>query len=159
MAITLWIIAALCIALGLFGTLLPILPGGPLVFLGVLLGAWADHFARVGLWTLLGCAALMVIGLVVDLLATFFGAKRSGASKAALTGTVLGSLVGVFFVPLGILLGPLVGALLGQYYTDRDLLRAGKVGLGTWLGLVVGTVVKLALNCAMILLFLVVYLW
>lgn len=153
----LWIIAVILVLVGLAGTVLPALPGAPLVFLGLLLAAWADGFQKVG-WFPLTLLGILTAGtFVVDFLATSLGAKRVGASYLAVGGAVVGTIVGLFLGVPGLLLGPFVGAVLGEYIARRDLRQAGKVGLGTWLGLVLGTAAKLGLIFLMIGLFVFAY--
>lgn len=149
-ATLLFLLAALLVLVGLAGTLLPALPGAPLVFAGLLLAAWADGFAHVGAATLVVLAVLAVASLGADLAATALGAKRAGASSRALVGAVLGTLIGLFFGIPGLLLGPFLGAALGEWTAHRELRRAGRVGLATWLGLLLGSAVRLALACAML---------
>src|SRR5690606_8730881 len=132
------------------GVVLPALPGVPLVFLGLLLAAWADGFSHVGWPVLLLLAGLTTLSLVADLLATVLGAQRVGASRQALWGTFSGSLAGLLFMPWGLLLGPLLGALLGEYWHGRQLGHATRVGLGTWLGIVLGAALKMGLALAML---------
>lgn len=153
----LWIIAVILVIVGLAGTVLPALPGAPLVFLGLLLAAWADGFQKVG-WFPLTILGILTAGtFAVDFLATSLGAKRVGASYLAIGGAVVGTIVGLFLGIPGLLLGPFVGAVAGEYIARRDLRQAGKVGLGTWLGLVLGTAAKLGLIFLMIGLFVFAY--
>ena len=149
----LYLVAALCIALGIAGIVLPTLPGIPLVFLGLLLAAWADGFVHVGWPVLAVLAVLTVLSFVVDILATVVGAQRVGASRKALWGTFIGSIAGLFFMPIGLFLGPLLGALVGEYWHSRELGRSTKVGLATWLGILLGMALKVALLVAMLGLF------
>jgi uncharacterized protein YqgC (DUF456 family) len=146
----LWIVAFALIAVGVAGTVLPALPGAILVFAGVLLAAWIDGFARVSGWTVAVVGVLTLLAWATDYVAAALGAKRVGASGAAVWGAALGTLAGVFTGFVGLLFLPLVGAAIGQYYAERDLRRAGHVGVATWIGLLVGTAVKLALVFAMV---------
>lgn len=152
----LWYLLALLLALaGLAGTILPALPGIPLVFAGMLLAAWADGFERIGLATLAVLAALTLLSLLLDFWATAMGARRVGASGRALTGAVLGTFVGMFFGIAGVFLGPFLGAVAGELLHLRSLDRRGigraaKVGAGTWMGIVVAVGLKLTLAFAMI---------
>ncbi|GAP66217.1 hypothetical protein MBSD_n1520 [Mizugakiibacter sediminis] len=150
MTIALFALAALLILLGLAGVVLPALPGVPLMFAGMLLAAWADGFRHVGALTLTVLGLLAVLALLVDFAAGALGAKRVGASGLALLGATLGTVVGLFFGIPGLLLGPFVGALLGELLAGGSVLRAANVGAGTWLGLLLGTLVKLALSFAML---------
>jgi len=149
----LYLLAVVSILVGVAGIVLPALPGVPLVFLGLLLAAWAEDFTTVGWPTLTALAALTVLSFVVDILATVVGAQRVGASRKALLGTFIGSFVGLLFMPIGLLAGPLLGALAGEYWHTRQLGRATRVGLATWMGILLGVALKLALVVAMLGLF------
>ena len=150
MTLLLWIAAVALIAIGVAGTILPAIPGVTLVFLGMLLGAWIDHFQRIPVWLVVIFAILTVVAWAVDYFAAAAGAKRVGASKLAVVGALVGTVAGIFIGFVGLLFMPLVGAALGEYVAQRDVRRAGTVGIATWLGLLVGTAVKLAIVFAMI---------
>ncbi|MFO7708300.1 MAG: DUF456 domain-containing protein [Desulfobacterales bacterium] len=152
------VLSALCILFGLAGTLLPGLPGAPLVFGGLVLAAWADGFQNVGVSTLLVLAALTVLAFLMDYIAAGLGAQRAGASRKALIGAAIGTLVGMFFGLVGILIGPFIGAATGEYLSRRDLLRAGQVGVWAWVGFVLGSLVKLVLAFTMVGIFILAYL-
>lgn len=141
------------IVIGIVGTIVPLIPGSPLIFLGVLLFSWYGHFQEVGLLTVGVIGALTLLSLAVDFVATALGAKKCGASGAAALGAMLGTIVGIFFALPGIIIGPFVGAVLGEMLSGRHLLTASKAGFGTWLGLLLGTVVKVALASIMVGLF------
>jgi uncharacterized protein YqgC (DUF456 family) len=148
---SLWFaLAAILIVVGFIGTIVPALPGVPLVFAGMLLAAWADGFQHVGLWTLIGLGVLTAIAVVVDFLAGLAGAKRVGASKLALIGAAVGTLIGIFFGIVGLLLGPFLGALIGELAAGSTLQRATNVGVGAWIGFLLGTVLKLGVCFAMV---------
>lgn len=149
-----YVLAVVLVVAGLVGTLLPALPGALFVFGGLFLAAWADDFARVGAVGLGIIAGLGLLALVVDLVASVLGAKRVGASPQALAGATLGGIVGIFLGIPGLILGPFAGAVAGELIARRDLLQAGKVGMGTWLGLVAAAIAKLVLAFLMIATFL-----
>jgi uncharacterized protein YqgC (DUF456 family) len=148
-----YVLAGLLILVGIAGTVLPALPGLPLVFAGMLLAAWAGNFQEVGWIPLLVLGLLTLLSLGIDFLATSLGAKRVGASKLAVAGAVLGTFAGLFFGPVGLFAGPFVGALGGELIHGREVRKATKVGFGTWLGIVFGIVLKLGLAFAMVGLF------
>lgn len=153
-----YLIAALLVLVGLAGTVLPALPGLPLMFGGMLLAAWAGGFAHVGAPTLAILAVLTLVSLAVDFWATAHGAKRVGASRMAMLGAAIGTLLGIFLGLPGLLLGPFAGAVAGELLHRRSLHaetlgHAAKVGAGTWLGILFGTALKLALAFAMLGLF------
>ncbi|TWT21789.1 MULTISPECIES: DUF456 domain-containing protein [Luteimonas] len=148
-------VAVLLVLLGLAGILLPAIPGLPLVFLGMLVAAWAGGFEQVGGWTLLVLAILTLVSIGIDFLASAAGARKVGASRLAVAGALLGTIVGLFFGFVGVFVGPFVGAVAGELAARRgvghgDIGQATKVGIGTWFGLFVGIVLKLTLAFAMI---------
>ncbi len=154
----LWILAVLLVLGGLVSLVLPVLPGVLLVFAGLFTAAWADGFVRVGWITLAVLGALTALSFVLDALAQAAGAKRAGASRQAVAGAVIGSVAGIFFGIIGIFAGPFLGAAAGEFLANRDLVKAGRVGYGTLLGIVLGAALKIALALAMIGLFVTVYL-
>jgi uncharacterized protein YqgC (DUF456 family) len=146
----LWIAAVTLIVIGVVGTVLPALPGAILVFGGILLAAWIDDFARIPAWLLVVLGVLTAAAWAVDYLAAAMGAKRAGASPWAIVGAGVGTLAGIFSGLWGLLFMPLVGAAIGEYLAQRDMRRAGKVGIATWIGLLVGTAAKVAIVFAMV---------
>ncbi len=151
------ILGAVLVVVGIVGTVLPALPGAPLVFLGLLLAAWAEGFEKVGWITLVVLGILTLLTLVIDVVATSLGAKRVGASWLALAGAGVGMIVGLFFSLPGIILGPFVGAVLGEYAARRNWAQARKAGFGAWLGLMVGVAGKLTLVFTMVGIFALAY--
>jgi uncharacterized protein YqgC (DUF456 family) len=145
-----FVFAAILVVLGLAGTILPVLPGTLLVFAGLFVAAWAEDFQRVGAvpLTIIGVLGLLAWG--ADFVGSLLGAKRVGASPLALVGAAAGGLIGVFFGVPGVIVGPFVGAVAGEWFARGRLRQAGKVGLGTWLGLLVAGVAKVALAFMMI---------
>ena len=154
MTILLWVLGVALVAVGLVGVVLPALPGSVLIFVGLLLAAWAEGFTRVGIGT------LVIIGLIgaasygVDFVAAAFGARKMGASKRAVVGAGLGTLLGLFAGLPGLIFGPLIGAILGELSAHRDWKRAGKAGMAAWIGFAIGTALKIAMAMSMIAIFL-----
>ncbi len=146
-------VAALLVLIGFAGIILPALPGVPLVFVGLLVAAWTEGFERVGWITLVVLGVLTVISIIIDVVSTVIGAQKVGASRLALIGSAVGTVVGLFFMPIGLFVGPFLGALGGEYLHGRELGQATKVGFGTWLGIVLGVAFKLGLGMAMIAVF------
>ena len=145
-----YVLAALLVLAGLAGAVLPALPGVPLVFAGLLMAAWADGFTRVGVITLVLLGLLTLISFAIDFAATAMGAKRVGATKLAVVGAALGTFAGVFLGIPGLILGPFVGAVLGEMLSHGEMQRATRAGVATWMGLLFGTLAKLALVFTMI---------
>jgi uncharacterized protein YqgC (DUF456 family) len=155
----LYVVGAVLIFAGLAGAVLPVLPGIPLLFGGIWLIAGVDRYRHIGLWWLLGIAAVGAIGLTLDLVAGALGAKRVGASSRAVWGALLGTAIGLFFGLPGLLLGPFVGAVLGELSAGNSVLRSAHVGIGAWIGLLFGTIIKLVSSLAMLGLFGVGWWW
>ena len=155
-SIMLWIIGAILTFTGLAGLLLPLVPGAPLLFLGLLLGAWAENFRYIGLWTLLLLAGMAALTYVVEFVASILGVKKYGGSRRAMVGAALGGIVGMFLGIPGILLGPFVGAVIGELSLQRSLDEASRAGFGTVVGLAIGVAGKLAIGIAMIGIFLLI---
>ena len=146
----LWLLAVALIVVGVVGTVLPAIPGATLVFAGIALAAWIGDFARIPVWIVVVAGVLAALTWVIDFAAASVGAKRVGASPWAIAGAALGTIAGVFTGLVGLLFLPLAGAAIGEFLAERDLLRAGKVGLATWLGIVIGTALKVAIVFAML---------
>lgn len=145
-----WLLASLVIIAGLAGTVVPALPGVPMVFLGLLLGAWIGDFELIGWGTIGVLAVLAAIAWVVDFLAGAAGARYLGASSRAFWGATIGAIVGIFFGLVGMLLGPFIGAVLGELSGGSNMVQSGKAGVGTWIGMVLATAVKLAIAFLMV---------
>lgn len=145
-----WILCVACVVAGFLGTMIPVIPGPPLILAGVLgIARWED-FATVGIVPVMIIGVLAVVTIIIDFASSYIGAKKVGASQAALLGSVIGSLAGIFFILPGLILGPFIGALLGEWWSSRSLPQATRVGVGTWIGMVVGAAAKLGLSLAMI---------
>ncbi len=148
-----YVVAGVLIVIGLLGTILPVLPGLPVMFAGMLLAAWAGDFTHIGAGTLTALGVLVLLSIGVDLASSILGAKRSGASNKGLWGAGIGGFAGIFFGVPGLVAGPFLGASLGEMVHGRAWRDASKIGLGTWLGILVGAVLKLMLALAMLVLF------
>ena len=149
----LWVVAVVLIVAGVAGTILPALPGTALAFAGILLAAWIDDFSRVTGWTVMICGLLMLLAWGADYASAMVGARRAGASTLAVAGAAIGTVAGIFTGFVGLLVMPLVGAAIGEYLADRNAARAAHVGFATWVGLLIGTVVKVVITFVMIGLF------
>lgn len=147
----LWmVLAVVLVCVGIAGSVLPALPGVPLVFAGLLVAAWAGDFQQVGWITLLVLGLLTAFSFVIDLMATALGAQRVGATKLAVVGAALGTLGGLFLGLPGLVLGPFVGAVAGELLSHGKMQQATRAGVATWIGLLFGTLAKLALVFTML---------
>jgi len=159
MTIIFWIIAVIFILIGLAGTVIPAIPGTPLMYAGFLLAAWIDNFQRIGWITLIILGVLTLFSLGVDLLATSFGAKRMGASRSAIIGAIIGFFIGIFFGFPGLLIIPFLGAVIGEYIHRSNWAEAGKIGFGTWLGLAFGFAMKVSIAFTMLGIFILSFIF
>lgn len=145
-----WTLSIVLIVAGAAGIILPALPGVPLMFAGMWLAAWIDEFQRIGWITLTVLGILTALAVIVEFAASALGVKRVGASGRAVWGALIGTLVGLFFGLPGLVFGPFVGAVLGELAANGGIAQAGRVGVATWLGLLFGTLGKLAIAFAML---------
>jgi uncharacterized protein YqgC (DUF456 family) len=159
MDIVLYVAAGILIVVGLCCAIVPALPGIPLIFGGIWLIAGTDHYRHLGHWWLIAIATVGFVGLIVDLLAGSWGAKRVAASPLAVWGALVGTLIGLFLGIPGILLGPFVGAMFGELASGNSVLRATHVGIGTWVGLIFGTLAKWVAGVMMVALFVAAWWW
>jgi hypothetical protein len=148
--VLLYLLAALLVLGGIAGSVLPALPGVPMVFAGLLVAAWAGDFTRVGVVTLVLLGLLTLASFAIDFAATALGAKRVGATKLAVIGAALGTLAGLFLGIPGLILGPFVGAVAGELLSHGQVQQATRAGVATWVGLLFGTLAKLALVFTML---------
>lgn len=148
-----WFLSGLLVAAGLAGTVVPALPGVPMVFAGLFLAAWITDFQPAGWGTIAVLGVLTALAWLIDFLAAALGARRLGATQRAFWGAMFGAIAGMFFGLPGILLGPFVGAVVAELSGGRDMREAGQAGLGAWIGTVLGTAAKLAISFLMVGLF------
>ena len=150
MTLLIWTAAVILVVVGLIGVVLPALPGTVLIFAGLLLAAWGDGFARVGIPTIVVIGIIGAASYGVDFAAAALGAKKLGASKRAMAGAAIGTVLGLFLGLPGLIIGPFIGAVIGELSTNRDWKKAGKAGLAAWVGFAIGTAVKIGIAFAML---------
>ncbi|AGA69127.1 hypothetical protein Desdi_1638 [Desulfitobacterium dichloroeliminans LMG P-21439] len=149
------IIAIILFIVGLLGTVLPILPGAILIYVGMLIYGLMTGFTTLDFTFYLIQGLVFAFILLVDYWATVEGTRRFGGSKQAGWGAAIGLIVGLFFVPLGIVVGPFIGAVVAELLRKADLSQAIRVGFGTLVGLLGGTIIKLGVEILMIIYFFV----
>jgi len=144
-------LAIVCFLTGIAGIILPVLPGPPLIWLGMLLYGLLTGFERVTWIFLMLQAALVILTFGVDYLANAWAVKRYSGSRTAAWGAGLGLLFGALLLgPVGIILGPFAGALLGELLAGRHPVQALRIAFGTLIGLAGGSLVKLCVAAGMI---------
>ena len=153
----LWLIVVLLVIVGLAGIVLPALPGVPLLYGGLLLGAWIDEFARVGVTTIVVIGVLALLAWLIDFFASVFTTRSVGASRQAMIGTVIGGLIGIVGGLIGIIVGTVIGAVVGEIMASRDAILAGRVGVAAGMGFVLALAAKLVLALVMLAIFAYAY--
>jgi uncharacterized protein YqgC (DUF456 family) len=147
-------------AIGLIGTVVPLLPGTTVILGAAILHRFAlGEAGSVGWWTIAGLAVLTVLSYVLDILSGSLGAKWFGATRWGAFGGIVGALIGLFFFPWGLFLGPMIGVLLGELLGGKELLPAGKSTWGTLLGTTAGLISKMIIAAMMIGWFVIAALW
>ena len=159
MTVFLIILGIAALAAGLFGTVYPALPGLILMFAGAWLLGYADGYQTIGGGTIAAVGILAALGTATDYVAGVLGAKFTGASREALWGSFFGGIAGAFFGIPGLLLGPLLGAAIGEFLARKDAWLAGKVGIGAFIGFILGVVAKVGCAVAILLTLLGVWLY
>ena len=140
----------LLIGLGLAGMFLPALPGPPLLYVGILALAWADNFRHLDRSELIVLGIIAAIVTILDLIATLLGTKVFGGSRWGMLGATLGILLGLPFGLIGLVLGPFLGVLIFEYSKNPDMRRALTSSFGSFLGLVLGTFLKVGASIVML---------
>lgn len=148
------ILALIFFIVGLAGSILPIIPGAILMWVGMLIYGLMTDFATLGLAFFIGQALAVALAYIIDYLSGAYGAKRYGGSRYAIYGSIIGAIVGLILMgPAGIIFGPFLGAIIGELINQKPLETAFKTGVGTLIGLLSGTVIKLAIQIIMIIWF------
>ena len=142
MDILLIVLGVICLILGLVGCVLPMLPGPPVAYGGLIL-LHLTNYTQLSTTELIVCLVLVIIVQVLDYIIPLLGTKYTGGGgKWANRGTLIGTLIGMFFLPWGIIVGPFVGAFIGATKDGADNTQALKSGLGSLIGFLLGTVLK-----------------
>jgi uncharacterized protein YqgC (DUF456 family) len=156
MEILWWVITIVLFAVGLIGTIAPVLPGTTII-----LAAAVIHRIMLGLEKSIGWKTIVVLILLTllsygfDFLGSYFGAKYFGATKWGTFGAIIGMLVGLFFGIVGLFAGPVIGAVAGEFIAGKRMIDAGRAGWGSLLGNLGAMIGKLVIALAMITIFLI----
>lgn len=142
MDIFLIIIGAICLLIGILGCVLPVLPGVPLAYCGLLLLHATDK-VQFSWQFLVIWAVVTIVVQVLDSVVPIWGTKKIGGSKMGVWGSTIGLLIGLFFGPWGIVLGPFLGAVIFELIDGKNTRLALKAGWGSFVGLMTGTILKL----------------
>ena len=150
-----WLFAIVLFAIGLIGTVLPIIPGTTII-----LAAAVIHRMMLGPeksigWGTIGILVLLTLATyALDFLGSYFGAKYFGATKWGTFGAIAGALIGLFFGIVGLFVGPVIGAVTGEFIAGKRMIDAGRAGWGSLLGNLAGMIGKLVIALGMITIFL-----
>jgi uncharacterized protein YqgC (DUF456 family) len=157
------IFSILLIIVGIAGCILPVIPGPPVAYAGMVI-VYFTKFADFNVNTLFILGALAIIIQLFDYIVPAWGAKKFGGSRAGVWGSIVGLIIGIFFLPLGpfgiigILGGPFCGALVGELIAGKDTDSAFKAAFGTFIGFIAGTLMKLAVS-VIITVFFIMGIW
>jgi uncharacterized protein YqgC (DUF456 family) len=150
------IIVIVAMLIGAAGTILPVLPGIPFIFVAVLFYGWYEGFTVISSGYLIVLGIITALSMLFSYLSTVWGTRHFGASKWGSVGAILGLFFGIIlFPPLGIIIGPLLGAFIGEYWTQKDSNQAIKASVGALIGLFSGIVVNLLIAVGMVISFIV----
>ncbi len=146
--IILWIVVVALFVIGLAGTILPTLPGNLLILAGALVYGICTGFEEVTLWILAALAGISVGAQVLDYVGEAYGARRFGATKYGIWGAIIGGIAGFMTLNIaGLLLGLFLGAVIPELlFGGRNLKGALRVGWGSLLGFLGGTLMKFILG-------------
>lgn len=162
MTILYWVLVGVMV-IGVIGAVVPGVPGSSLILGAIAVWAFATGWSGVG-WALGVAIAVLLLSVGIDLLATYVGAKRAGASKWGQIGAIVGLFLGFFgLLPawliggplLGIFVGPLLGAIIGEYLYRRDFKIAVKAGIGVVVSSLIGNLIQGVLALAAAIVFVV----
>jgi uncharacterized protein YqgC (DUF456 family) len=145
---------------GIAGSVLPVIPGPPLSFLSLLIISFEKDWRAFNTFSndtlFLIIMGVIALGLVViDYIIPALGAKKFGASKLGLAGSIIGMIVGIFFSPLGIFIGAFIGAVAGELISGKRSETAIKIGMGTFLGNIAGTAMKLSYSIFVLIIYII----
>lgn len=151
-----WLLTIVLFAVGLIGTVAPVLPGTTVILAASILHRiMLGPDKSIGWYTIVVLVLLTVASYALDVLAGYFGAKYFGATKWGTFGAIFGALVGVFFGLIGLFIGPVIGAVAGEVIAGKRMIDAGRAGWGSLLGNLGAMLAKLIIALAMITIFLV----
>jgi len=142
------ILSIILMILGIIGCLVPVLPGPPLSYLGLILLHFTK-FADFSSAFLIVMAAIAVVVTILDYIVPVWGTKKFGGSKYGTRGAAVGLVIGLFLGPPGIIIGPFIGAVAGELIFKDDMKYAIKAGFGSLLGFLTGIGLKLAASFIM----------
>jgi len=156
MTIVIYSIALILICTGLIGAIVPIVPGVPIMFLGVVLIAFYTHFSAISLITVIIIGILVLASLAIDFLSGIIGAKKGGATQAGLGGGCIGSIFGLLILgPFGLILGPALGIFIFDLIARRSIKKSTKVATYSLLSSLVGIILNGIIALTILIIFII----
>lgn len=150
-----WFLTIGLFAVGLIGTVAPVLPGSTIILAAAIIHRMMlGPDKSIGWRTIIVLVLLTLVTYALDILAGYLGAKYFGATKWGTFGAIVGALVGLFFGLIGLFVGPVIGAIAGEVIAGKRMIDAGRAGWGSLLGNIGAMVAKLIIALAMIIIFL-----
>ena len=150
-----WAITIVLFAVGLIGTIAPVLPGTTIILAAAVIHRiMLGPEKSVGWKTIVVLVLLTLLSYVFDFLGSYFGAKYFGATRWGAFGAIVGAIIGVFFGIIGLFVGPVIGAVAGEFIAGKRMIDAGRAGWGSLVGNLGAMVGKLVIALAMITIFL-----
>jgi len=143
MEIALIIIAITMIFIGIIGAVAPVLPGPPLSWIGLLLLKFTSWGVGISWEWIIAFAVIVIIVSILDYIVPIWGAKKFGGTAAGVWGAAIGMVIGLFFLPLGVIIGPFVGAFAGEMIFGASTRQSFKAAVGTFIGFMFGVGLKL----------------
>lgn len=140
---TFWFILGILFVLaGIVGSVVPLLPGPPLGYVGLLIQQFKSE-PPFSVKFLLVWALITIVVFLLDYIVPMYGTKKFGGTKYGVWGCTIGLLAGLFFGPWGIIIGPFAGAFLAELIADSKSDTAFKAALGSFIGFLFSTLLKL----------------
>jgi uncharacterized protein YqgC (DUF456 family) len=152
-SLILWLITLLLFSVGLFGIFIPFIPGLGLIFVGVLVYAWATNFVVISVSTVVTFGVIAVIAWLAEYVGSGLAARLGGGKRYAFWGTTLGALIGTIAGPMGLMIGAFTGAFVGSLAEGQSTDRAGKIALWSVVGVLGVTFIQFLIGLAMIIAF------
>ena len=149
-----WFLTIVLFAVGLIGTIAPVLPGTTIILAAAIIHRiMLGPDKSIGWHTIIVLVLLTLATYAIDILGGYFGAKYFGATKWGTFGAILGALVGLFFGIVGLFVGPVIGAIAGEFVAGKRMIDAGRAGWGSLLGNLGAMLGKLVIGLGMIAIF------
>lgn len=149
------ILSLLVMIIGMAGTIIPFLPGIPLIYLGYIIFGLGTHWQHYGSPAMIFWGLITALTVFLDYYAGALGAKKFGASRAGIWGSIIGGVLGIIFLGfIGLVAGPFLGAVAGELMAGKSRNNAWKAGWGTFIGFLAGGLFKIIIGIIMIGMFL-----